>query len=206
MRSGYGKGGIVIIAAATCQAFYSKPSQKEVISQGTSNKVTENQRSELMEGEALVLSTNQVPITLVDIIDGDTIKIRVNGKVETVRYLLVDTPESKNPKTCIQHFAMEAFFRNNELVKSGVLTMELEQGSTRDSFGRLLAYVYVDGKLIQETLLKEGYARLGYILDPPYKYLDPFKKDENLAKRNKRNIWSVPNFVTKWGFNGCLHR
>ncbi|MGX6443595.1 hypothetical protein ACWM35_10315 [Neobacillus sp. K501] len=41
-----------------------------------------------MRGEGLVLSTNQVPITLIDIIDGDTIKIRVKSKVETVRYLL----------------------------------------------------------------------------------------------------------------------
>ncbi|MGX6443596.1 hypothetical protein ACWM35_10320 [Neobacillus sp. K501] len=46
MRSGYGKGGIVMIAAAACLAFYSPPSQKEVTSQGTSDKVTENQRSE----------------------------------------------------------------------------------------------------------------------------------------------------------------
>lgn len=82
VSSGYGKGGIVIIAAATCLAFYSLPTQKEVTSQGTSPKVTENQRSELMRGEALVLSMNQVPITLVDTIDGDTIKIRVNGKVD----------------------------------------------------------------------------------------------------------------------------
>ncbi|SDN63936.1 nuclease homologue [Bacillus sp. OK048] len=105
---------------------------------------------------------------------------------------------------CVQLYATEAFLRNSELVKSGRLTLEFEQGNTRDSYGRLLAYVYVDGESIQGTLLKEGYARVAYIMNPPYKYLESFRNEENLAKRKKINIWSRFNFVTNWGFNGCL--
>jgi micrococcal nuclease len=44
---------------------------------------------------------------------------------------------------------------------------------------------------------------VGYIMNPPYKYLSLYREDESLAKRNKLNIWGKPNFVTKWGFNGC---
>ncbi len=51
------------------------------------------QSTELLEIEEH--SKGQVPVTLVEAIDGDTIKVRLNGKTETVRYLLVDTPESK---------------------------------------------------------------------------------------------------------------
>jgi micrococcal nuclease len=185
-------GGIAIIAAATGIAYFSGPSLKEEIAQETLLQVSENQVSE-------------VPVTLVDIIDGDTIKVQVNEKIETVRYLLIDTPESKSPKTCVQQYAKEAFLRNSELVKSGKVTLEFEEGSTRDSYGRLLAYVYVNGKSIQGTLLKEGYARVAYIMDPPYKYLEQFRKEENLAKREKINIWSSWDFVTKRGFNGCLY-
>jgi micrococcal nuclease len=185
-------GAIAMIAAATCIAFYSSPSQEEESSQENSVYLSENQESDL-------------PITLVDIIDGDTIKVNVNGKIETVRYLLIDTPESKNPKTCVQLYAKDAFLRNSELVKSGRLTLEFEQGNTRDTYGRLLAYVYVDGESIQGTLLKEGYGRVAYSMNPPYKYLDSFRKEETLAKRNKVNIWSRLDFVTKWGFNGCLY-
>jgi micrococcal nuclease len=185
-------GGIAMIAAATCIAFYSSPSGKEETAKENRVQVTENQVS-------------NVSITLIDIIDGDTIKVHVNGKMETVRYLLIDTPESKNPKKCVQFYAKEAFIRNSELVKSGRLTLEFEQGNTRDSYGRLLAYVYVNGESIQGTLLKEGYARVAYIMNPPYKYLELFRKEENLAKRNKINIWSRLNFVTNWGFNGCLY-
>jgi micrococcal nuclease len=185
-------GAIAMIAAATGIAFFSMPSQNEETAQENTIQVTEEQVS-------------KVPITLIDIIDGDTIKVHVNGKIETVRYLLIDTPESKNPKTCVQLYAKEAYLRNSELVKSGKVTLEFEQGITRDSYGRLLAYVYVDGESIQGTLLKEGYARVAYIMNPPYKYLQSFRKEENLAKRNKTNIWSRLNFVTNWGFNGCLH-
>lgn len=185
-------GGIAMIAAATCIAYFSGPALKEENAQETRLQVTENQVSE-------------EPVTLVDIIDGDTIEVLVNGNIETVRYLLIDTPESKNPKTCVQLYAKEAFQRNSELVKTGKVTLEFEQGNTRDSYGRLLAYVFVDGESIQGTLLKEGYARVAYIMNPPYKYLEQFRKEENLAKREKINIWSKLNFVTNWGFNGCLH-
>ncbi|SDN63765.1 micrococcal nuclease [Bacillus sp. OK048] len=128
----------------------------------------------------------------------------VNGNMETVRNLLIDTPESKNPKTCVQLYAKEAILRNSELVKSERLTLEFEQGNKRDSYGRLLAYVYVDGESIQGTLLKEGYARVAYIMDPPYKFLNQYKEDESLAKRSQVNIWSRTGYVTNRGFVGCV--
>ncbi|WP_307300092.1 thermonuclease family protein [Neobacillus driksii] len=99
--------------------------------------------------------------TLVEIIDGDTIKVNLNGKIETVRYLLMDTPESKNPKKCVQLYAKEAFLRNSKLVKSGMVTLEFEGENTRDAYRRLLAYVFVDGESIQGTLLREGVRTCG---------------------------------------------
>nr|WP_281250291.1 thermonuclease family protein [Virgibacillus proomii] len=41
--------------------------------------------------------------------------------------------------------------------------MEFDVGELKDKYGRLLAYVYVDGKSVQETLLKEGLPRVAYI-------------------------------------------
>ncbi|MED4226510.1 thermonuclease family protein [Neobacillus cucumis] len=170
-------------------------------------KQVESQQHDIVQTSSesrFSIPSDQVPISLVDTIDGDTIKVKVNGKRKTVRYLLIDTPESKKPDMCVQPYAKEAYVRNNELVKSGSLTKEREKENLRDSYGRLLDYVYVDGKSVQETLLKEGFARVGYILKPPYKYLDLYRDDESLARRNKLNIWSRPNFVTRWGFSGCV--
>lgn len=148
--------------------------------------------------------SNQHAVTLVETVDGDTIKVNYNGKVETVRYLLVDTPEEKKPGTCVQPYAVSAYNENKKLVNSGKLSLEFEtNGDKRDKYGRLLAYVFVDGKSVQEELLKEGYARVAYIYNPPYKYLSKYQSDEKIAKNKHLNIWSQSGFVTDKGFNGC---
>jgi micrococcal nuclease len=145
--------GGLIMTAATFLTIYSTPPQVEEIVQEFSLQEPKDQGSNLLKGEQV---DNQVPVTLIEPIDGDTIKVRVNGKTETVRYLLIDTPESKNLNMCVQAYAMEAYLRNSELVNSGKLTLEFEHGDIRDAYGRLLAYVFVDGESIQGTLLKEG--------------------------------------------------
>lgn len=145
-----------------------------------------------------------IPVSLIETVDGDTIKIKYKGKEETLRYLLIDTPESKKPGTCVQPFAKSAYNKNKQIVNSGKLSIEFENSNKRDKYGRLLAYVYVDGKSVQEKLLKGGYARVAYIYDPPYKHLSIYKKDESIAKDKKLNIWSKSSYVTDKGFKGCV--
>ncbi|MFL6563093.1 MAG: thermonuclease family protein [Bacillus sp. (in: firmicutes)] len=196
--------GVSFIAAATVLALHPmKPANEEYQPNIGIQQDTVQNSGSLVAMES-GMPTNQIPITLIETIDGDTIKAKVKGKIETIRYLLIDTPESKNPRMCVQPYAKEAFERNNELVQDGSITMELEQGNTRDLYGRLLVYVYVDGKSVQETLLREGYARVAYVMNPPYKYLTQYRTHERLAKRNKVNIWSLPDFVSNWGFSGCI--
>lgn len=72
-----------------------------------------------------------------------------------------------------------------------------------DKYGRVLAYVFVNGKSVQETLLQEGYARVAYIYYPPYKYLSQYQIDESTAKNQGLRIWSKPGLVTDNGFIGC---
>ncbi|MDR4433940.1 thermonuclease [Bacillus tequilensis] len=143
-------------------------------------------------------------VTLDRAVDGDTIKVIYNGKKDTVRYLLVDTPETKKPNSCVQPYGKDASKRNKELVSSGELQLEFDKGDRRDKYGRLLAYVYVDGKSVQETLLKEGLARVAYVYEPNTKYIDQFRLDEQEAKSEKLSIWSRNGYVTNRGFNGCV--
>ncbi|MEH7748329.1 thermonuclease family protein [Neobacillus drentensis] len=190
-------GGAFIVAASLFAVHPSETITGE-------NRQVNHTAKDVPTGEVRDQAPEKIPITLVQTIDGDTIKARVKGKVETIRYLLVDTPESKKPGTCVQPFAAEAFQRNNELVKEGSLSLELEEGTNRDAYCRLLAYVYVDGRSVQETLIKEGYARVAYIMDPPYKYLNLYKTDENLAKKSKLRIWGRKDYVSYMGFIGCV--
>ncbi|MEC2294272.1 MULTISPECIES: endonuclease YokF [Bacillus] len=169
-----------------------KTEQKESTKEKTADKSKEKDKKELVD------------VTLDRAVDGDTIKVTYNGNVDTVRYLLVDTPETKKPNSCVQPYGEDASKRNKELVNSGKLQLEFDKGDRRDKYGRLLAYVYVDGKSVQETLLKEGLARVAYVYEPNTKYIDLFKKDEQEAKSEKLSIWSKNGYVTDRGFNGCV--
>jgi len=190
-------GGSFIVAASL---FAVHPSETITVE----NRPVNHTAKDLLTGEVVDQAPEQITITLVETIDGDTIKARVKDKVETIRYLLVDSPESKKPGMCVQPFSEEAYLRNNELVKEGSLSLELEEGTNRDAYGGLLAYVYVDGRSVQETLIKEGYARVAYIMDPPYQYLNLFRTDENLARKSKLRIWGTKDYVSYKGFIGCV--
>ncbi|MGG3136981.1 thermonuclease family protein, partial [Bacillus velezensis] len=86
-----------------------------------------------------------VDVTLNRTVDGDTIKVNYKGEVKTVRYLLVDTPETKKPNSCVQPYGEDASTRNKQLVNKGKLQLEFDKGDRTDKYGRMLAYVYADG-------------------------------------------------------------
>ena len=86
---------------------------------------------------------------LVQVVDGDTIEVRINGRVERVRYFGVDTPE--RGQRCFD----EASERNEALVGDAV--MLLPDTRQRDRFDRLLRYVFdEDGSSIEARLIAEG--------------------------------------------------
>lgn len=150
-----------------------------------------------------VTTRDHIPVEFVRVVDGDTAKIIYEGREEYVRYLLIDTPESKSHHTCVQPYGEEASIRNEELLNSGKVTLEFD-GPKRDTYGRLLAYVYVDGESVQEKLIKEGYGRVAYVYDPPYTYLEDYYQAEEDAKTKRRKIWSQEGYVTQAGFTGCV--
>ncbi|MCM3729165.1 hypothetical protein M3226_26490 [Neobacillus cucumis] len=92
--------GVALVAATTLLALHPPSFQQEEIKSRVSLQQDEISATTSRQDEALVGPTGQVPVTFVDTVDGDTIKVRVKGKIETVRYLLIDTPESKKPDMC----------------------------------------------------------------------------------------------------------
>lgn len=146
-----------------------------------------------------------VPVEFVRIVDGDTIKVIYEGEEKSVRYLLVDTPETKHPKVGKQPFGQEASDYNNDLLTGGKeVSLEFDIGQRIDKYGRLLAYVYVDGKNVNEELVKKGLARVGYIYAPNTRHLDRFEKAQRDAKGKGIGIWSVDSYVDGEGFKGTL--
>lgn len=145
-------------------------------------------------------TTDHIPVQLVQTVDGDTIKVLYNGKEKTVRYLLIDTPETKHPQLGAQPFGKEAFNRNKQLVNSGSLSIEFDIGDRFDKYGRLLAYVYVDGKSVQEQMVKEGLGRVAYVYPPNTRHLNLYEDAQAYAKKKQMGIWSIEDYTTEKGF------
>ncbi|MBP0724668.1 thermonuclease family protein [Bacillus sp. RG28] len=135
------------------------------------------------------------------VIDGDTLKINFNGRSETVRLLLIDTPETVHPHKPVEPFGKEASNFTKQTLPSGS-TIQVELGiGERDKYGRLLAYIYMNGKMINEQLLEKGLARVAYVYPPNTKHIDEFRDIQSKAQKKAIGIWSIENYVTDRGFN-----
>ena len=118
------------------------------------------------------------------VIDGDTIKLS-NG--ETVRYIGINTPETKHPQKPVEHYGREASEANKKLV--GGKRVRLEFGvQKRDKYGRLLAYVYTGDTFVNAWLVENGYAQV-MTIPPNVKYKDLFLKLQEEARENRRGLW-----------------
>ncbi|MEK4439054.1 thermonuclease family protein [Paenibacillus sp. FSL K6-2862] len=142
---------------------------------------------------------NRLPATLVEVTDGDTLKVKVNGKEEKVRLLLIDTPETVHPEKEEQPFGKDASNFVKKQVAKGNISLELDV-SERDKYGRLLAYVWIGDKMLNEQLLEYGLARIAYIYPPNTKYVDQFEEIQKHARKEAKGIWSIENYVQDNGF------
>lgn len=154
------------------------------------------------EGFFKTISNNQrIPADFVRHVDGDTTVLRIDGKEQKVRFLLVDTPETVNPKTKVQTFGFEASKRTKELLSTASeITFEYDSGDKTDRYGRVLGYIFVDGTLLQKTLVSEGLARVAYVKEPNTKYLLELEEAQEKAKNESLGIWSIPGYVTERGY------
>jgi micrococcal nuclease len=143
-------------------------------------------------------------INVTKVVDGDTIKVMLNGEEETIRFLLVDTPETVHPTKEIQPFGSEASNFTKDHLEGEMVKLELDV-SERDKYGRILAYVYKEnGEMINELLLKEGLARVAYVFPPNVKYVDQFQLLQREAQKKGLGIWSIENYVSEEGFKDEL--
>ncbi|QQZ64497.1 thermonuclease family protein (plasmid) [Paenibacillus sonchi] len=127
--------------------------------------------------------------------DGDTFTVKMpDGKKEKIRLLLVDTPETKHPDKPVQPFGPEASAYTTKILKGQTVELEFDVAQ-RDKYGRLLAYVYIGDKMLNELLLEKGYARV-VVFQPNVKYVEQFRKIQKKAQAAKLGIWSLENYAT----------
>lgn len=145
--------------------------------------------------ENKILSTAKVT----KVVDGDTIKVEMEGKEETVRMILVDTPETVHPNKPKQPFGSEASALTKETLQGKEVKLESDV-SQRDRYGRILAYVYVDDQMFNEILLEKGLARVS-VFPPDVKYVDRFREIQKKAQKAKLGIWSIEDYASDKGYD-----
>jgi micrococcal nuclease len=133
------------------------------------------------------------------VVDGDTINVLVGDKKETIRLVLVDTPETKHPTKPVEPFGPEASQFMTDTLEGKEVKLEKDV-SERDQYGRLLMYVWLGDKMVNELLLEKGLARVA-VYQPDIKYVDSFRGTQKKAQQAGIGIWSIENYAQEDGYH-----
>jgi len=125
--------------------------------------------------------------TVVRVVDGDTIHVRIGARVEKVRYIGVNTPEVHHPTRGEEPGGREAAEVNRRLVEGQAVRLELDV-QERDRYGRLLAYVWIGDLMINAELVRLGYAQV-MTIPPNVRYQEVFLKLQREAREAGRGLW-----------------
>ena len=127
------------------------------------------------------------------VVDGDTLKVTISGRTDTVRVIGLDTPESVKPGTPVECFALQASAEAKLLLPAGsAIRLQADPTqATRDRYGRLLAHVWLaDGTLFAERMIRGGFG-IHYIYEGvPSVYANRLAAAEVAARAALRGLWS----------------
>ena len=131
---------------------------------------------------------------VVEVVDGDTVRLNLAGRIESVRLIGIDTPETKHPTRGIECFGPEATSFLTALLPPGTALRVERDAQARDADGRLLLYLFlahVDGeRFVNLEMVVRGLARpLG--IEPNVRYERNFVDAAFDAQRNSRGLWAA---------------
>jgi micrococcal nuclease len=122
-------------------------------------------------------------------VDGDTVEVRIGEGVEDVRYIGVDTPETVKPGAPVECFGPRASAFNRALVEGRRVRLVFG-AERRDTYGRLLAYVYLGRRFVNAALVRRGLART-LTIPPNDRFAPLLRRLERRAARAGRGLWGA---------------
>lgn len=150
---------------------------------------------------------NKYQVTLSSCVDGDTAKFNLNDEIITVRFLAVDTPETKHPDKGEEPWGKEASeYTCSNLKKGNIIEIEYDLNSDiKDKYDRHLGWIWIDGVLLQNSLVELGYAKVAYLYGD-YDYTDNLLLLESNAKSNNLGIWgeNPPDYTIYYLIGGLV--
>jgi micrococcal nuclease len=129
--------------------------------------------------------SQQASCVVSHIVDGDTFYCQDGQKV---RLIGIDSPERD------QHpFGDQARRALLQLIPPGTSVGLQQDVASNDRYGRVLAYVWIDSTLINEAMVKNGWAVL-YTVPPNIKYANRLERAQKEARALRSGLWSGSGF------------
>ena len=140
------------------------------------------------------------PTPVLSVVDGDTIKVTINGASESVRLIGIDTPETKHPTKGVEPYGPEASAFTHALLEGKEVFIEFDV-QERDRYSRPLVYVYLsdpegdwsfDGERFIQVNVEIALAGWADVLTiaPNVRYADLYREAVAEARANHRGMWA----------------
>lgn len=144
----------------------------------------------------IICFAERIPVTFKKCVDGDTAWFIMNDEEVKVRFIGIDAPEIEHEETPAEYYSLQAkAYVCNRLDNAKKIELEFDPNSDmQDKYERFLAWVFVNDKLLQDDIVKKGFAKVTYLYDN-YKYSDILIESEKKAKSENLGIWI--NYVEK---------
>ena len=133
--------------------------------------------------------SGSLTVRVARVIDGDTVEIEVDGDRDDVRYIGIDTPESVQPGEPVECFGVPASDANRRLVEGRRVRLVFD-AERRDTYGRLLAYVYLGRRQVNAVLVRRGLART-LTIPPNDRFAPRLRRLERRAAIAGRGLWGA---------------
>ena len=106
-----------------------------------------------------------------------------------MRFIGIDTPERDGPYTSLECYGEEASRFSHDALDGRTVELEFDVERT-DRYGRTLAYVWLDGALFNERLVRSGYAVVT-TFPPNVRYVERFTAAQRGARDEQRGLWGA---------------
>ena len=192
--------GLILISVVQTKSLPAQHQPATSVIEQVESAKTQNDQANL-PGSTQSLNLQSVKVTKV--IDGDTIEIEGGQRV---RYIGIDTPETVHPQKGVECFGREASAKNRELVEGKFVNLEKDVSET-DKYGRLLRYIYINDILVNDYLVRQGYA-YSSSYPPDIKYQIQFLDAQQDAQQSGMGLWSAcasqsASNITQYNKEGC---
>ncbi|WP_457573033.1 thermonuclease family protein [Desulfolithobacter sp.] len=133
---------------------------------------------------------------VVKVLDGDSLRVKKGNRILEIRLYGIDAPEYGQPYgDKAKRFASQLLYKK---------TVSLTSKDV-DRYGRIVALVKSDGRLVNRELVREGFAWVypKYCQEQPL--CSSLKRLEYKARRARRGLWKAKNPVSPWRWKQQEH-